>query len=594
MTSTRLREAFGAAALAGLGVGLRLAFGAAFPTEPVSDFRGLVMFGLRLRDEGLAVPGWHWVQFNPGLPLFLSGLFRVFPHHVAAVARVATALATGLVPLLPYAQWRAALPWRTRFLAGLLLAAWPGLVFFSGVPAQENWALLPTVALAALAVGRLRDPEGRAHPVAAGLLFALAAAIRQEMLLLLAPAAVVAAGLPGKRFGRASRALRLAAAAAIPLLALAAERREATGRFAVTTEHGGITALGTLVPGSAAAGWTDPTLYVVSMEPAMLRNPGRMRSATWRLARAEALRRWRFHAFRAAAAGLRLSVESDAQNLFWAVEAPGALPESKIAAGASWARAVRPWLRVELALASGFFLAALVRGVRRRDPAILLLSATVLLRFLALIVFSPLGRLMVPTVALELLTIAIAIGDPAQTNRRRVAGFAGLGLCAAAILLTIEPPLDRLVIRKDEPAPTVRIFPLGIAGAPGAFADCEIENGRLTAYSGDRAWLGPTDGSSAGAFRAECRLPTPLPDGMLGLDCEEGAGGRLDVEVDGRPTTGGHGLPESSWRRVDIAEASTGPRAVVLAGSTAGSRVGFGLVLVRPGAAPLPRHRTLP
>jgi hypothetical protein len=593
LNSTRPRDAIGAAVLALLGIGVRLGFGAAFPTQPVSDFRGLVMFGLRLRDEGLSVPGWHWVQFNSGLPLFLAALFRVFPHHVAAVARIVTAVATGLVPLLPYALWRPVLPWRTRWLAGLFLALWPGLVFFSGVVAQENWVLIPTVALATLAVRLLRDPEGRAHPIAVGLCFALATAIRQEMLLVLAPAAVVAAGLPGNPSGRASRILRFAVASAIPLLILAAERRAATGRFAVTTEHGGLGVLGTLVPGSAAAGWTDPTLYVASIDPSLLRDPVRMRSATWTLARNEALRRWRFHAFRSAAAAIRLSVESEAQNLFWALEAPGALPEPKIAAGAAFGRAVRPWLRVELALASGFFLAALVRGVRRRDRAILLLSATVILRILAQLAFSPLGRLMVPSVALELLTIALAIGELDTRGRRGAAAFAGLGVAAAAILLVIEPPLDRLAIRKDEAPPAVRRIPLGIAGAAGAFAECTVENGRLTAISGDRAWFGPAPGSSAGTFRVLCLLPATLPEGTLGLDVAEAAGGRLDVEVDGRAPARGSAVPDG-WQRMELADASTTPRSVLLKGASDGPAAGFGFVLVRPGAVPLPRYRALP
>jgi hypothetical protein len=590
LSSVRRPEAIGAAALAILGVGIRLALGAAFPTEPVSDFRGLVMFGLRLRDEGLAVPGWHWVQFNSGLPLLLAGVFRVFPRHVAAVARVATAVATGLVPLLPYAIWRRVLPWKTRWLAGLFLALWPGLVFFSGVTAQENWVLIPTVALAAVAVRRLRDPEDRGHPVAAGVLYALAAAIRQEMLLVLLPAAIVAAGLPGRRSGRASRILRLAAAAAIPLVALALERRAATGRFAVTTEHGALGVLGTLVPGSAAAGWIDPTLYVASVEPALLREPARMRIAAWTLARDEALRRWRFHALRAAAAALRLSVESEAQNLFWSLEAPGTLPESSAAAGASLARAVRPWLRVELALASGFFLAALVRGARRRDRAILLVGATVLLRYLALVAFSSLGRLLVPAVALELMAIALAVGDLEEPGRRGIAGFVALGLSAAALLFVIEPPLDRLAIRKDELPPTVRSFPIGIAGAAGEYADCEVTSGRLDAISGDRVRLGPARGPAAGEFRADCRLPPRLPDGKLGIDYDSSAG-RLDVAVDGRPVSGGSGPASSGWRRMEIAEASTDPRTVVLQGSP---EAGFGFVLVRPGAPPLPRHRELP
>lgn len=73
-----------------LGVGLRIVFVAAYPTHPFSDFRALVDFALRLRDHGLAAPGWGWVQFNPGMPLVLSVLFRVAPADPASAARLAT------------------------------------------------------------------------------------------------------------------------------------------------------------------------------------------------------------------------------------------------------------------------------------------------------------------------------------------------------------------------------------------------------------------------------------------------------------------------------------------------------------------------
>ena len=377
MRSISRRDAIGAAVLTAAGVGLRLLFGAAFPTEPVSDFRGLVLFGLRLRDEGFAVAGWHWVQFSPGLPLLLSVLFRVFPRNVAAVARISTEVATGLVPLLPYWIWSRVVGWRWRFLAGLLLALWPGLVFFSGVAAQENWALLPVVALAALAVRRLRDPREGGRPLTAGLLYFAAAAIRQEMLVVMAPVAIAAAGLPGRPRGRAARLLRLGAAAAVPLLALAGERFAATGRFSITTEHGGLGALGTVAPGSSAVGWTDPTLYAASIDPGLLEDPRRLRREAWRLAWEEARRRYRYHAFRSAVLALRLSVRSEADAAFWSLEAPGALPPDRAAAGGTWARAATPFLEIELALLSGLFLAAAFRGLRRRDAAILVLAAAV-------------------------------------------------------------------------------------------------------------------------------------------------------------------------------------------------------------------------
>ena len=594
MSSNRARETIGAAVLVALGVGVRWTFCAAFPTEPQTDFRGLVIFGLRLRDEGLAVPGYHWVQFNSGLPLLLAGLFRVFPRHVAVVARVATGVATGLVPLLPYVLWRAVLSWRTRVLAGLLLALWPGLVFFSGVVASENWVILPSVALAGLAVRRLRDPDDDGHPITSGLLFAAAIAIRQEMAVVLIPPALAAAGLPGRRVLRGARLLRLAAALAIPLVLLAAQRRAATGRFAVTTEHGGMTVLGALAPGSAAAGWVPPKLFIASIEPDLLRQPDLLVHSAGRLAIGEFSRRYRYHLFRSAAAAARLAVESDAQNLFWPLEAPGVLDPAHAARGAAFARGVRPWLRWELALLSGFFLAALAHGLLRRDAALLVVASTVVLRLIVQVAFSPIGRLAIPGIALALLAVALAVDDLDSATAGRRARFLGVGLATAVLLIVAEPRLVALAVAKDEAPRSVRRFPMLVAGAGGAaFADCEVESGRLNAISSDRAWVGPAPDSPDAPFRTSCRLPEGLPDGTLGLDLESAARG-LVVEADGQARGGGFDLPDPGWRRLEIAEGSARPRSVVIRGPAAVGSSGFGFVLVRRGAAPLPRHRDLP
>jgi Dolichyl-phosphate-mannose-protein mannosyltransferase len=582
------REAAGALALGILGVGARLAWTAAFPTDPVSDFRGLVVFGLRLRDEGLAVPGWQWAQFNAGLPLVLSVLFRIFPRDVGGVARIATAAATGLTPLLPYLLWRPILARRWRLAAGLLLALWPGLIFFSGVAAQENWVLLPTLALAALAVRRLRDPGDGSHPVASGLLFAASIAFRQEMAVALLPSALAAAGVPGRPHGRTARLLRLAAALVVPLALLAGERRAATGRFAVTTEHGGLAILGTLAPGSAAAGWVDPTLFVASLEPDLLRQPNALRGATGRLALAEFGRRHRYHLFRGAASAARLAVESDAQNLFWSLEAPGALGPSRAAPGAAFARAARPWLRWELALLSGLFLAAAARGLARRDAAVLVLASAVLLRLLVQVVFSPLGRLAVPGIALAILTVALSAADLARAPRGERRRFAAIGLAAGVLLAAAEPAIVRLSISKDEAPPRVRRFPLLVAGGGGGFADCVVDAGFLAAFTGDRAWLAGVGG------RLTCRLPPALPAGQLGLDLEDRDGTTLSVEGD---NGGGAGprtaLPVAGWVRAPLGAPGDVPRELVLT-SRSEAALGFGIVLVRPGAGVLPRHRALP
>jgi hypothetical protein len=149
----------------------RLAIITAFPTIPVSDFKNLISFGLQLRDAGVVnrLEPYYWEAFNFGLPLALCGLFHLFPKaDPGSLARLATALLNGLMPLLPFFFWRGVLSLRARVLAGALLGLWPGQVLFSGVVAQDNWTIFPTVALGVLAVRGVADGE-RTCPIAAGL-----------------------------------------------------------------------------------------------------------------------------------------------------------------------------------------------------------------------------------------------------------------------------------------------------------------------------------------------------------------------------------------------------------------------------------------
>ena len=500
------REAAAAALLALIGVGLRLAFARAFPTIPFSDFHALIAFGARLRDDGLTAPGWGWVQFNPGLPLLLSLLLRVFPSNSDVAARTATAVLTGLAGLAPFLLWRPFLSFRSRLLAGLLLALWPGQVFFSGVVAQENWALLPTIAVACLGVRGVRAPRLRAHPVAAGLLYAAACAIRQEMLVVLLPLLLPAAGILPRRAGSLRRLALLALSAGVPFLALAAERRAASGRFALTTEHGGLGVLGSIAPGAAADGWIDPTAYVAARRPELLRDLKALRDAAGGLAVEEWKRRHRYHVFRAAVSSMRLLSDSDAEDLFWSVGASDALPSERRKAGEAFASRWGPLLRLELAGITGLFAAAAILGARRRDAALLLLVAAVLLKLAVQALVSPMGRLMVPAVALELLTVALAAALPRPSRREGAAllGFAGV---VAAVLLAATPPLRALARRKDEAPLPIRRFPLAIAG--GGFADCSVESGRLIGFEWGRARLAlasesPPPGETA---RVTCELP---------------------------------------------------------------------------------------
>jgi len=537
LAPTARGEAFGAALLVVLGIGLRLAFLRIFPTIPVSDFRALIEFGIRLRDGGPAAPGFGWVQFSPGLPLALSVLFRVARSDPVAAARTATAVATGLTGLLPFVLWRPILARRWRLAAGLALAVWPGQVFFSGVVAQENWALLPTVALACLGVRGARDPRLRSRAAAAGLLYAVAGAFRQEMLVVLLPLVLPAAGVwPG--WAGARRALGvLAVSAGVPLLLLAAERRAASGRFALTTEHGGLGLLGSVVPGAAADGWIDPKPYVAARQPELLRDRRALRESAAGLALEEWRRRWRYDAFRAGVSSMRLLGDSDAENLFWSVGAAETLPPERRASGNDFVSTWGSLLRLELAVITGLFAAAVLWGARRRDPAVLLLAAAVLLKTAVQAVVSPMGRLMVPAIALEMLAVVLAASSLEASPRRERAGLLGVAAAAAALLLLATPPLRALARQKDESPLPVRRFPLEMAG--GGFAECRLESGRLFALEWRRAHLAlsPSSPGSGAAARATCELPAghgPLrlrlegaPSGLAGTGFER-------VEADGR------------------------------------------------------------
>jgi hypothetical protein len=513
-------EALGATLVVVVGIGLRLAFLREFPTIPVSDFRALVEFGIRLRDGGLVAPGFGWVQFNPGLPLALSLLLRIFPSNPEETARAATAVVTGLMGLAPFLLWRPIVAFRWRLFAGLALALWPGQVFFSGVVAQENWALLPAVALACLGARGARVP-GVSRPIAAGVLYAVACAMRQEMLVVLLPLVLPAAGVWPGRKGASRRLLLLAGSAGIPLLLLAAERHAASGRFALTTEHGGLGLLGSVVPG-AADGWIDPKAFVAARRPELLRDRRALREAATGLALEEWRRRWRYNVFRAGVSSLRLLGDSDAEDLFWSVGAAEALPAERRGEADAFVARWRPLLRLELAAISGLFVASLILGARRRDPAILLLGAAVFLKVAVQAVVSPMGRLMVPAIALELLAIALAASSLGRVARRERLGFLGVAVAFAAALLLATPPLRALTRRKDEAPWPVHRFPLTIAS--GGFGECRVESGRLDSLEWRRAHL---------AFSS----PGPAPFGSARVTCElPQAEGSLVLIVGGTPT----------------------------------------------------------
>ncbi|RPH57398.1 hypothetical protein EHM82_01385, partial [bacterium] len=319
-------EVLGLLALLAAGLGTRLAFVHLLPVLPISDFRALLDFALQMRDGSLTLGGFYWAALNPGLPLLLSPLLRIVPDSPEATARLATAVITGLLPAFPFLLWRGVLPLSIRLLAGGLLALWPGQIAFSGVLAQDNWVLFPTVALGALAVRSLA--LGRGSPVTAGLFYALGVSIRQELLVVLLPL-LAAAGLASRQDGRWKKRLLLCLlATGIPLGLLALLRHQATGHFSLTTRHAGLSVLGAYVPGATANAWIDPIPYVASIEPELMRDPEELQRQGIRLTLREVARRPAFHAARIAILNLNFATAGEAASLYWSLLEPQVLPGS--------------------------------------------------------------------------------------------------------------------------------------------------------------------------------------------------------------------------------------------------------------------------
>ena len=524
------RERAALVLLAIFGVGSRLLFLHFFPSEPYYDSLQLIHFGELIRDQGLAARGWYWAQFNPGLPVLLAALFKTGLSPIP-LARTATAVATGLTALLPFLIWRQVVSFPWRVVAGGLLALWPGQVFVSGVVLQDNWVLLPTIALACLAVRRLRDPAARGRPLTSALLYGAGLAIRQEMAIVLIPLALVAGTPPAGSGSRRRDLARFGIPVVVILLALAAQRRLATGRLTIATDHGALGLFGSFMPGASGPGWIDARAYAAALEPDLPRGLFGSPSQLVRLTFDEIRRRPLFHAARVAAWLPRLALNADADDLAWSLGNPRSVPEPAREAAERFAHRWAPLLRIELALVQGGFLAALWIAWRRRRLDILVLAAAVALKFAIHMLVSPLGRLVLPAIAVELLVLALAGEALSRRPGRERLGAAALAVGAAAVLLFATPLLADAIIRRDpSDLPGVRAFALD--AGDGCILRCELAHGRLAGLSPTTAWIG---GRQA---RVDCLVPTLDPDASLGLRIEGAASVSTEIREGSRAESG--------------------------------------------------------
>jgi len=487
--STGLELAWGAALLVA-GLVPRLLLAVVLPAQPISDFRGIIDFALALRDKGLTTGGYYWDVFNIGPPLVLSWLLRVWPGSPDDAARLATAAVTGLMPLLPFLLWRGALPLRTRVIAGMLLALWPGQVLFSGVVSQDNWVTVPTVALAALAARAWFVRKG--YPVAAGLLYAISVAMRQEMLYALLILVLVAAGLLPSRQARWWRAATVCLlSAALPLLLHAWQRKQATGAFSIGPGHLGYTLVGTVMPGATATGWGDPSSYATSVAPELTRSRYRLFHETLPIALAEVRRRPGFQLARATAAFLRHPITSGGDNLYWSLTAPGVQGDRTRARALKLALAVQGPLTLEAILIQGLFAGALLAGCLRRNVAIISIALAALAKIAIHAALVAVGRFFVPALAMELLVVALGVEQALRMSLQARLGLLTAGVLASATMVIGGGRLTAWVRSHDEVAPqrTYR-FTLRSWQHRGSL-ECTVRTGELQRLGNDMAAIAP-------------------------------------------------------------------------------------------------------
>lgn len=468
-----------------------------------------------------------------------------------AVARCATAVAGGVVPVLPFLIWRGVLPLWVRTGTAFALALWPGQVLFCGAVAQDNWVLLPAVALASVAVRSVL--VHRTWPLSAAFLYAACVAFRQEMLVAMFPL-FVAAIWPERR-----RVWRPITAVVAALLALAAYRYVATGRFALSSDHAGWSILGAYVPGATVNGWRDPSPFIASVEPALLEDRHAMLTHAAGLAVGEALRRPAFHAVRIASSVVSAATRGEAVNLYWTLLAPEVLPERLHARAGTFASFAGPVLDFELATIQALFVASVLIAIRRRNWAVFVLAVAVMLKYAIHAVTVAQGRYFLTATVLEILVIAVALPEIRAVHGDAIALSIGAALSIAAVV--IARPLAAAVQSWDVDQQRTYRFVLKTDNGDTALA-CVVDRGRVLSLNAPVSVTiapfhrDPAAGETAVAACDVTGSGSPRPVTLRVLD-SYAPGGLPDrivqsVDIDGVPAYS-HDLaaaPGSGWADV--------------------------------------------
>jgi len=506
------------------GLMLRIWLTTQYPTLPVSDFKRVVDFAADIAHQGPFVDVWHWSLLNAGASTFLAVFMALLPGDTETIARTTTMLAMAAVPLLPFVMLRGVLPDSARILATGLIALHPALILFSGVTAQDNWVTLPALALGCLAV-RNCVRMGAGSPAWAAILWGLSLYVRQEMLLVMLPLAIAAAVPMDRTWFRSKAMLVFVACAVMMIVAVGGQRYFATGKFRVTSEHGGTSLLGSYIPG-AGFGWIPFESYVASVDPKLADDPDRMAREGTRMAVAEIMKRPMFHFVRRAEALAYSATGGDGTLTYWSLQGDAQEPERATEAGALAGR-LAPWIQGSMTLMQVLFIGALLLGITRRNPALLVLGMTIGIKLSLHFVYPSQARFFLVILALQAIMVGTAF--PLLHGRLRRATAAG-----AAVLVTIGfvmGPAKALPEREAELARIYPAVPTTRAMLRGKFATtrCRLTEGRML-------------DTSASSVTIVVSHPDPSPGERATVTCHSsptGRGGHMRLEVNDPYEPGG-------------------------------------------------------
>ena len=486
-------------------VGVRIILALRFPTEPTSDFNAIVVFASALAEHGPAAKGWFWDLFSAGTPTLLSLVMRVVPFDPVSTARLATTTMLGLLPLLPLLLLRGVVSARGRLLIAVVLAFQPAQVVFSSVVAQDNWVMLPTVALACLMVRNLWGRRG-GYPIWAALLWCVAGYVREEMYLVALPLAIAACWPLADSRLKLKRILAFVGVAWLLLICIASQRYAATGNFSLMTRHGGSSILGSYAPG-AGFGWVDPSPFIAAEEPALLDPPpgqqvkqiprsgkGELIDSYWgahkdheemKLAIAEILRRPGFHAIRRLGALYAAISGMDGTLEYWALTDADVQPTATQPAAAKFAGEMHPFVFVGLLLLHAFFIGAALIALRERNQAMLVLVLVILLKIGIHLLVAMQARFFMVTDSLEAIVFGLAVLR-LNSNPRMGWMFVQTAAVTSMCYLGIHhyyPKLQMWVEIQEWNRPDLRYrFTLRL---PHASAECQMNHGQLSALNGN-------------------------------------------------------------------------------------------------------------